>query len=155
MNNQEIVKTLIEKNLRITTMESCTGGFLISAITDVEGASNITDGGFVTYSNKQKVAMGVPSETIDTYGVYSEETALKMAEVCRAKMKADIGIGITGTLSNVDINNLDSIQGEVYFCIKYGDEKQITRKIKVPIETRHKQKEFIIDNVFEELSKAI
>ena len=155
MNNEEIIKTLIEKKLRITTMESCTGGFLISTITDVEGASNITDGGFVTYSNKQKIAMGVPSEIIETYGVYSEETALKMSEVCRAKMKADIGIGITGTLSNVDINNPDSVQGEVYFCIKYDDENEVIRKIKVPIETRHKQKEFIINNVLEELSKVI
>lgn len=155
MKNEEVVKALIKKNLKITTMESCTGGLLISTITDVEGASNITDGGFVTYSNKQKIAVGVPEETIETYGVYSKETALKMAEVCRAKMKCHIGVGITGTLSNVDINNPDSKQGEVYFCIKYGESYEVIKKIKVPITCRHEQKEFILDNIFKELNKII
>lgn len=155
MKNEEVVKALIKKNLKITTMESCTGGLLISSITDIEGASNITDGGFVTYSNKQKISIGVPAETIETYGVYSKETALKMAEVCKAKMKCDIGVGITGTLSNVDINNSDSKQGEVYFAIKYLNSKEVIRKIKVPITCRHNQKEFILDNIFEELIKII
>lgn len=155
MKNEEIVKRLIEKNIKITTMESCTGGFLISSITDVEGASNITEGGFVTYSNRQKISVGVPEETIETYGVYSPETAFKMAEVCRSKMKCNIGVGITGTLSNVDVNNKDSVQGEVYFCIKYDEEHEVSRKITVPIESRHEQKKFIIDKVFEELNKIL
>lgn len=154
MNKEEVIRRLIEKRITITTMESCTGGYLISAITDVEGASNITEGGFVTYSNKQKIAMGVKKEIIDMYGVYSTETALNMAEVCREKMKSDIGIGITGTLSNVDVNNEDSVQGEVYFCIKHTN-KLVQKKILVPIEIRHKQKEFIITEIFSELSKII
>lgn len=149
-----VVKKLIENKIKITTMESCSGGFLISTITDVEGASNITDGGFVTYSNKQKIAVGVPQDVIETYGVYSAETALKMAQVCKEKMKCHIGVGITGTLSNVDINNKDSVQGEVYFCIVFKDMK-IEKKIKVPIESRHSQKEFIVDKIFDELLKII
>lgn len=150
-----VVKKLIEKKITITTMESCTGGALISAVTDVEGASSITEGGFITYSNEQKIRMGVPRETIDTYGVYSEETAVKMAEVCRKKMNASIGVGITGTLSNVDPNNSDSIQGEVYFCINYSGEWEVVRKIKVPIESRHEQKNFIINNIFMELKNIL
>lgn len=155
MNNEDVVKKLIKKGITITTMESCSGGFLISTITDVEGASNITEGGFVTYSNNQKIAMGVPKEIIEVYGVYSPETALKMAETCKVKMNAQIGIGVTGTLSNLDVNNKDSVQGEVYFCIKYSDKAEVSRKIAVPIETRHKQKEFIIDRIFEELNKIL
>lgn len=151
----KVVKELIKKKTTITTMESCTGGFLISAITDVEGASNITDGGFVTYSNKQKIAVGVPENVIETYGVYSSQTALKMAQICKERMKCDIGIGVTGTLSNVDINNKDSVQGEVYFCINYKDELQVEKKIKVPIEPRHNQKEFIADKIFDEMLKII
>ena len=151
----EVVKKLIEKKISITTMESCTGGALISAVTDVEGASSITEGGFVTYSNEQKIKAGVPRETIDTYGVYSEETAIKMAEVCRKKMNASIGVGITGTLSNVDPNNNDSVQGEVYFCINYFGESEVVRKIKVAIEPRHDQKNFIINNIFVELQKIL
>lgn len=155
MRNVDIVKKLIDKKIRITTMESCTGGFLISAITDVEGASNITDGGFVTYSNKQKIAMGVSEETIKTYGVYSSETAVKMAEVCKIKMSSNIGIGVTGTLSNVDINNKDSVQGEVYFSIKYDEKPVVSKKINVPIDTRHEQKKFIVNSILKELDKLL
>lgn len=151
----EVVKKLIERKITITTMESCTGGALISAITDVEGASSITQGGFVTYSNEQKIRLGVPRETIDTYGVYSEETAVKMAEVCREKMNASIGVGITGTLSNVDPNNSDSVKGEVYFCINYSGQWEIVRKIKVPMKSRHDQKSFIINNIFMELKNIL
>ena len=155
MENIHIVNKLIEKKITITTMESCTGGALISAITDVEGASSITEGGFITYSNKQKIAIGVPSEIIETYGVYSSETASKMAEVCRERMNSNIGIGITGTLSNVDINNKDSVQGEVYFCIKYGESLQVSKKIKVPIESRHEQKKYIVEKILNELNYII
>ena len=154
MNIEKIVKRLIEKKLKITTMESCTGGFLISCITDVEGASNITDGGFVTYSNKQKISIGVPEDIINSYGVYSQETALNMAKVCRDKMECDIGIGVTGTLSNVDPNNADSKQGEVHFCIKTND-NEVTKTISVPITVRHEQKEFIADKIFNELERLI
>lgn len=155
MINVDIVKKLIDKKIRITTMESCTGGFLISSITDVEGASNITDGGFVTYSNKQKIAMGVSEETIKTYGVYSSETAAKMAEVCKIKMGSNIGIGVTGTLSNVDINNKDSVQGEVYFSIKYDEKPIVSKKINVPIDTRHEQKKFIVNSILKEFDKLL
>lgn len=155
MIKTEVVKELIERKITITTMESCTGGALISAITDVEGASQITEGGFVTYSNEQKIRIGVSKETIDTYGVYSKETAINMAEVCRNIMNTKIGIGITGTLSNIDPNNSDSIQGEVYFCINYGQSFEVVKKIYVPIKSRHEQKKVIINNIFIELKNIL
>lgn len=155
MNNIDIVKKLIDKKISITTMESCTGGFLISSITDVEGASNITDGGFVTYSNKQKIVIGVPEEIIKKYGVYSLETATEMAKVCQRKMCSNIGIGVTGTLSNIDINNKDSIQGEVYYSIKYNERIIVSKRINVPMDTRHEQKKFIINRIFEDIDKFI
>lgn len=151
----EIVKKLIERKITITTMESCTGGALISAITDVEGSSQITEGGFVTYSNEQKIKIGVSKETIDTYGVYSKETAINMAEVCRNIMNAQIGIGITGTLSNIDPNNSDSVQGEVYYCIDFDGRFKVVKKIYVPIESRHEQKKVIINDIFDELKNIL
>ena len=63
-----LTKTLIEKNLTISTMESCTAGQIISLITDTEGSSSITKGGFVTYSNEAKIMQGVPAEIIENYG---------------------------------------------------------------------------------------
>lgn len=113
----DLVKHLIENNLSITTMESCTGGQIASLITDTEGSSAIMKGAFVTYSNEAKIRIGVSKETIREYGVYSKETAVEMARVCREYYDADIGIGVTGSFGNTDPNNEDSVPGEVYFAI--------------------------------------
>lgn len=120
---EDLTKYLIEKEITITTMESCTSGQVASLITDTEGASAVLKGAFITYSNEAKIAQGVPGETIEKYGVYSAETALAMAVACRDAMHADIGIGITGSFGNADPNNADSTPGEVYFAI--ADEKGI------------------------------
>ena len=66
---------LIEQNRTVTSMESCTGGQIASLITDTEGSSAALKEAFVTYSNEAKIRQGVPAEVIETYGVYSEETA--------------------------------------------------------------------------------
>lgn len=116
-----LTKTLIEKNLTISTMESCTAGQIISLITDTEGSSSITKGGFVTYSNEAKIMQGVPAEIIENYGVYSKETAISMAQACRNTYQADIGIGVTGTFGNLDPNNADSVPGKVFFAIAMND----------------------------------
>lgn len=152
MERLEVIKKLIDSKITITTMESCTGGRLISTITDVEGSSDITEGGYVTYSNNQKIKVGVNKDIIDKYGVYSLETAEEMAKVCKGLMKCDIGIGITGTLSNIDKHNIDSTQGVVYYCIIY-DDKKILKKLHVDVGPRYIQKDFIVDNILDELNK--
>ena len=109
---------LIEKNISITTMESCTSGQLASLISDTEGASGIMKGAFVTYSNEAKIKQGVPAETIEKYSVYSLETARAMADACRATYDADIGVGVTGSMGNVDPANAEaSVPGQVYFAL--------------------------------------
>ena len=112
-----LTRLLIERGITITTMESCTGGQIASLITDTDGSSAIIKGAFVTYSNESKVLQGVPAEVIDTWGVYSAETAAAMAETSRAAYGADIGVGVTGTFGNADPNNADSVPGEVFFAI--------------------------------------
>ena len=114
---RDITLRLIERGLTITTMESCTAGLVASLITDTEGSSAVMKGAFITYSNEAKVARGVPAETIARYGVYSPETAREMARVCRREYAADIGVGVTGTLGNVDPANRDSVPGAVYIAI--------------------------------------
>jgi len=116
-----LVKYLIEKNISITAMESCTAGQIASLLTDTSGSSAIIKGAFVTYSNEAKIRMGVSERIINEYGVYSKETAAEMARVCRAFYDADIGIGVTGTFGNVDPNNKDSTPGEVFFAISMRD----------------------------------
>lgn len=116
-----ITKQLIQRKCMITTMESCTSGFIASLITDTEGSSAIMKGAFVTYSNEAKVMEGVPKEVIDEYGVYSKETALEMARTCRKKLSSDIGVGVTGTFGNPDPANADSVPGEVYIAVSSGN----------------------------------
>ena len=112
-----LVKYLIQSNISITTMESCTAGQIASLLTDTSGSSSIIKGAFVTYSNEAKIQIGVSEKIINEYGVYSEETAAEMARVCRAFYDADIGIGVTGTFGNVDPKNKDSAPGEVFFAV--------------------------------------
>ena len=118
---RRLTLNLIERGLTITTMESCTSGQVASLITDTEGSSAILKGAFVTYSNEAKLRQGVSAEVIDTYGVYSSQCSVAMAEACRAAYHADIGVGITGSFGNADPNNPDSVPGEVYFAIAAQD----------------------------------
>ncbi|MCC5974297.1 MAG: CinA family protein [Rubellimicrobium sp.] len=83
--------------LRIATAESCTGGLVAGAITDVPGSSDIFDRGFVTYSNAAKTAMlGVTPETLATHGAVSEAVAREMAAGALAASDAQIAVAITG-----------------------------------------------------------
>ena len=112
-----LTEFLIEHNILISTMESCTSGQIASLITDTEGSSAIFKGAFITYSNEAKIKNGVPSEIIERYGVYSSETASAMAKICRVLYDADIGIGVTGSFGNIDPDNSDSVPCEVFFAI--------------------------------------
>ena len=68
---KEVVELLKNKNKTIATMESCTGGFIASSITDNEGASEVLKFSAVTYSNEFKIKLGVNEKTINDYSVYS------------------------------------------------------------------------------------
>lgn len=97
MKNKELVELLIEKKYKITCAESCTGGLLASNIVEVPAASQVFDMSFVTYANEAKVqCLGVQQQTIDTYGVVSEEVAREMAVGCAKQALANIGVGISG-----------------------------------------------------------
>lgn len=98
-------------------MESATSGQVASLITDTEGSSAILKGAFITYSNEAKILQGVPAEVIEAFGVYSGETARAMAAACRKAYGADLAIGVTGTMGNVDPANADSVPGQVYFAL--------------------------------------
>lgn len=115
---EKLTRLLIKRQLTITTMESATAGQIASLITDTEGASEVLKGAFITYSNEAKVMQGVPAEILDRYTVYSKETAVAMAQACARAYCADIGIGVTGTMGNVDPANPEaSVPGQVYYAI--------------------------------------
>ena len=82
---------------KISTAESCTGGMIAAALTEISGSSECFDGGFVTYSNIQKERMlGVSGDTLKKYGAVSYQTALEMSRGAMERVGADIGIGVTG-----------------------------------------------------------
>ena len=150
-----ITKALIENNISITTMESCTAGLIASLITDTEGSSAILRGAYITYSNQAKIQAGVPAEIIEKYGVYSGETAVAMATACRKAFGADIGVGVTGSMGNVDLANGDSVPGEVFFAIDFKDNvKQHHIKI-LPQESRFDYKLAVAAAVAKELTKLL
>jgi nicotinamide-nucleotide amidase len=85
------------RGLRIATAESCTGGLVAGALTEIAGASDVVERGFVVYSNAAKESMlGVPASTLKRYGAVSAETAIAMAAGALKNSEADISVAITG-----------------------------------------------------------
>lgn len=83
--------------LRIATAESCTGGMVAVALTDVAGSSDVFERGFVTYSNAAKVELlGVLPETLAAHGAVSEPVAREMADGALARSQADLAVSVTG-----------------------------------------------------------
>ncbi len=93
----KLFELLQKNNLTISTAESCTGGMIASAITDVSGSSNFFGMGVVTYSNDAKMKLiGVGKETLDKFGAVSEQTAKQMAEGVLKLADSDISVAVTG-----------------------------------------------------------
>ena len=95
---EEVVGTaLAERQLRIAAAESCTGGLIMSRLTDVPGSSRYVERGVVAYSNHSKIELlAVPEAVLAAHGAVSEPVATAMAEGIRSRSGADIGIGVTG-----------------------------------------------------------
>ncbi len=156
MKLEEIVKILTEQNKTVSTMESCTGGCLANAITNIPGASEILKFSAVTYSNEFKIKMGVPKEIIDTYSVYSIETAIEMSKKISEFTNSNYGIGITGKLNRVDPHNLSDDDNTVYFSIYNKDKNtNYNGSLKVTKETRKENKEEVINLIVDKLYEII
>lgn len=93
----QIVESAVKSNLTITTAESCTGGLVAAALTDIPGSSAAFERGFVTYSNRAKIEMlGVTKASLDAFGAVSEHVAAEMAQGAQTKAHAHIAVSITG-----------------------------------------------------------
>ncbi len=94
---ENVVQLLVSKKLTLSTAESCTGGLVSAAVVSVSGASEVFGYGACTYANEAKMKLlGVKSETLDTVGAVSEETAMEMAAGIRALSGSDYGVSTTG-----------------------------------------------------------
>jgi nicotinamide-nucleotide amidase len=94
---QRIVDKAGAEGLMIAAAESCTGGLVAAAITDVPGASAVFERGFVTYSNEAKIdLLGVPDALIKSSGAVSQPVANAMAQGALARSRADVAVAVTG-----------------------------------------------------------
>ncbi|KAB2691657.1 MULTISPECIES: CinA family protein [Brucella] len=93
----DVLNACRKHGIMIATAESCTGGLIAAALTDIAGSSDVVDRGFVTYSNEAKNEMiGVPMELINQVGAVSKEVAIAMAEGALNNSRAGISIAVTG-----------------------------------------------------------
>lgn len=147
---KELVEKLLYLGKTISTMESCTGGGVANAITNIAGASEVLKFSAVTYSNEFKIKMGVSSEIIDKYSVYSMETAEEMSKNISVFTNSDFGVGITGKLNSNDSSNPEG-ENDIVFVSIYDKEKDkyYNTTIKVLVQSREKNKELIITKINE------
>lgn len=97
MSAAEVLQAARKRGVMIATAESCTGGMISAALTDIAGSSDVFDRGFVTYSNAAKRdLLGIRQCTLDAYGAVSEEIAQEMAEGSLARSTARIAVSVTG-----------------------------------------------------------
>lgn len=157
MKFENIVNRLITLKRTIATMESCTGGFIANNITNIDDSSLVFMFGAVTYSNLFKIKMGVDSNIISKYSVYSMETADSMSKSICNFTNANYGVGITGKLNKIDKNNdTNNKNNSVYISIYDNvNNKYYNREITVLNISRIKNKELILNSVISLLDEVI
>ena len=129
MKLHEIVTALIEHKITIATAESCSGGKIAAAITDVSGASEIFGYGMVTYSNDAKIKiLGVKEETLAAHGAVSPETAYEMAVGLKRVSGADVAVSVTG-IAGPGGGSPEKPVGLVYMGIAYGDDVFVKKNL--------------------------
>lgn len=134
---KKILEILRKRHWTMGVMESCTGGAMVNAVTNIPGASDVFKCGWVTYCDEAKIKAGVEEEIIKKYGVYSIEVAEEMAR----KVAGSVGVGVTGNLP-----------GEVWVAVRIGKKVEsiklkVKSKDKNKIKARKKMKEIIVEKV--------
>lgn len=116
------------RRLTLATAESCTGGLVAGALTDIAGSSDVVDRGFVTYSNAAKMEMlGVSRATLDAHGAVSEETAREMVEGLLRVAHTSLGVSITG-IAGPGGGSASKPVGLVHFAAGTAGGRIITRR---------------------------
>ena len=126
---EEVVQKLLEKNLMITTAESCTGGLITATIVNVSGASGCFNEGYITYANEAKVrVLGVKEESIRSFGVVSNVVVTEMAEGALKRANADVAVAVSGIAGPLG-GSPEKPVGTVYIgiCLRNKTDKSLTK----------------------------
>ncbi len=133
-HGEKLVQLLHEKNLKIATAESCTGGLISKMITDVSGASNVFECGICSYSDRiKKNFLNVHRSTLEKYSAVSSQVAIEMAENVRKISNADIGLSTTGYAGPSATSKNEKV-GLVYIGIST---EKFSKAIKLNIKTKY------------------
>ncbi len=125
-----IVSEFTQRNLTIATAESCTGGLIAGALTEISGSSAVVDRGFVTYSNRAKVEMlGVDEKVLVSFGAVSRETALQMVAGALRRSGADLAVAVTGVAGPTG-GTADKPVGLVHIAARRRDSRLIHREMR-------------------------
>ena len=122
-------RALDARNLRVASAESCTGGWIAKALTDIPGSSRWVEGGVVAYSNSAKSSLlGVPAGTVAAHGAVSEAVVRAMAEGARARFGAPLTVAVSG-IAGPDGGTPDKPVGTVWFAWANGRETTAAREL--------------------------
>ncbi|MFN6007293.1 MAG: CinA family protein [Paracoccaceae bacterium] len=140
--------------LKIATAESCTGGMVAAALTDVAGSSDVFERGFVTYSNAAKIELlGVLAETLAAQGAVSEAVANEMAEGALAKSTADVAVSVTGIAGPG--GSEFKPEGRVCFGVARRGRATVTETVEFGAQGRAKVRKAATEHALQLLSQAM
>ena len=127
----DLARRVISENAalgrKVAVAESCTGGLVAAALTEVAGSSAVLDRGFVTYSNEAKnQLLGVSEDLIDTFGAVSIAVAWSMAQGALKKSGADVAVAITGVAGPDGGSEQKPVGTVVFACAKRGEDPEAT-----------------------------
>ena len=127
---QRIVEDFTARKLTIATAQSCTGGLVAGALTEIAGSSAVVQCGFITYSNEAKHRMlGVPLDTLNQFGAVSRQTALAMAQGALKNSEATVSVSITG-IAGPGGGSAEKPVGLVHFAAARRGGKEIVREMR-------------------------
>jgi nicotinamide-nucleotide amidase len=127
---QRIVADFTARGLMVSTAESCTGGLIAGALTEIPGSSAVVDRGLVTYTNQAKMDMlGVAAATLATHGAVSKETALQMVQGALYRSQAAVAVAVTG-IAGPGGGSADKPVGLVHLSAKSRSGKILHREMR-------------------------
>lgn len=132
---EALAKRVVEENAaagrKLVLAESCTGGLVAAALTEIPGSSKVLDRGFVTYSNEAKLeSLGVPLEIIETFGAVSIACAWAMAKGALERSQADVAVAISGVAGPTGGTELKPVGTVVFARVVRGEEGEPDGELK-------------------------
>jgi PncC family amidohydrolase len=125
---RQLQAACLGRGLTVATAESCSGGLVAHALTEVPGASGYLRGAIVAYANDVKeAALGVPADVLAAHGAVSAQVALAMADGVRTRLHADLGVAVTG-VAGPDGGTADKPVGLVYVAVAGGGRDASVRR---------------------------